>query len=156
MATRDLIRQLLPGPAEPAVDAVSVLHTLLDDATIETTGALFGIADAANLVRLTPHALRYYEQQGLVSPGRNTAGHRVYSAFDLRRLVFLARMRVSGMTMRDLRRYIELVERGNTTIPDRREIMIAQRNRIMQQQRELALALAVTEFKIGAYGGHPE
>lgn len=156
MSTRELIQRLLPSRAEPAGEAVSALHALLDDTTIETTGTLLGIADAANLVRLTPHALRYYEQQGLVRPGRNTAGHRAYTAFDLRRLIFLTRMRVSGMTMSDLRRYIELVELGSTTIPERREIMIAQRSRILQQQRDLALALTVTEFKIGAYGGHPE
>jgi DNA-binding transcriptional MerR regulator len=65
-------------------------------------------------------------------------------------------MRVSGMTMHDLTRYISLVEQGASTIPERRSIMLEQRDRIKRQFRELALALETTEFKIRAYDGHPE
>ena len=68
---------------------------------------------------------------GLVRPARNASGYREYSAFDLRRLVFLTRMRLSGMTMQDLKRYIALVEQGPSTIPERRRIMLDQRDRIV-------------------------
>ena len=88
-------------------------------------------------------------------PGRNASGYREYSAFDLRRLVFLTRMRLLGMTMKDLTRYIELVEQGPSTIPERRCIMLDQRDRIAQQLRELSLALETTEYKIRVYDGHP-
>lgn len=115
-----------------------------------------GITEAAAIVGLTAHTLRYYEQQGLVLPARNSAGYREYSPDALRRLIFLSRMRVSGMPMRELRRYITLVEQGDATIPDRRAMMHAQRDRIRLQLRELGLSLETTEFKIHTYDGHPE
>ena len=65
-------------------------------------------------------------------------------------------MRLSGMTMQDLRRYIALVEQGASTIPERRRIMHEQRDRIRRRLRELSLALETTEYKIRAYDGHPE
>ncbi len=154
MTTEGLIRRLLDAP--PEASPVDALHELLDDATIEPDAPPLGVTEAAALVSLSPHTLRYYEREGLVRPHRDPSGYRVYSAFDLRRLVFLTRMRVSGMTMRDLKRYIGLVEQGDETIAERRKIMLDQRERIKLELRELALALETTEYKIRSYDGHPD
>lgn len=144
MSTHALIDRLLLSH-EDGPPPIEVLHALLDGGTAEASEAPLGIADAAALVGLTPHTLRYYEQQELVRPGRTGAGHRAYGPDDLRRLVFLTRMRVSGMSMRDLRRYVRLVDEGESTVPERRDLMLAQRERIVQQQRDLALALLATD-----------
>jgi DNA-binding transcriptional MerR regulator len=158
MPTTDaLIERLLQTPADADDSVIDVLHKLLDDSTIEDASVTpRSVAVAARLVGMSPHTLRYYEQQGLVRPARNASGYREYSAFDLRRLVFLIRMRLSGMTMQDLKRYISLVEQGDSTIPERRQIMLDQRDRIRRQLRELRLALETTEYKLRTYGGHPD
>ena len=105
---------------------------------------------------LPASTLRYYEAAGLVCPARNRAGRREYGPSDLRRLIFITRMRASGMTMRDLQRYVALAEQGPETEPERRAIMIEQRERIRRQLRELTLALDATEYKIRRYGGAPD
>lgn len=152
MATERLIAQLMEHIALiPDVSAVTVLHELLDDSTIDDSAPPVGIADAAALLDLSPHTLRYYEEQGLVHPGRTANGYRAYSAFDLRRLVFLTRMRVSGMAMAELKRYIALVEQGESTVAERRRIMLDQRERIERRIRELTLALEATDYKIRTY-----
>jgi DNA-binding transcriptional MerR regulator len=157
MATDDIMERLLDAMDDDVLDsAVDALHALLDDATIELGAPPMSVTDTAALVRLSPHTLRYYEQEDLVRPARNASGYREYSAFDLRRLVFLTRMRMSGMTMRDLKRYIALVEQGPATEAQRRDIMLAQRDRIRRQLRELTLSLEATEYKLRTYGGHPE
>lgn len=156
MATEALIERILAASDGPSSSAIDALHELLDDATIEASATPKSVAEAARLVGLSTHTLRYYEQEGLVRPARNASGYREYSAFDLRRLVFLTRMRLSGMTMTDLKRYIRLVEQGPSTIPERRRIMLDQQDRITRQIRELGLALETTEYKIRVYDGHPE
>lgn len=155
MSTDTLIDRILDRGGEASGTVIDAVHALMDDATIETSERSLSVAEAAALLGLSGHTLRYYEKQGLVRPGRNASGYREYSAFDLRRLVFLTRMRLSGMTMSDLGRYIALVEQGPSTIEERRAIMLDQRDRIAVQIRELALAMEITEFKIRAYGGHP-
>lgn len=155
MATADLIERMLAEPRTPSASAVDALHALLDDSTVEEASARLGIAEAAALLGQSPHTLRYYERAGLVHPARNAAGYREYSASHLRRLVFLIRMRVSGMTMRELQHYVQLVERGEETLPERRQMMIDQRDRIARQLGELTLALETTDYKIRAYGGAP-
>ena len=74
----------------------------------------------------------------------------------MQRGIVITRMRAAGMTMRDLRRYIALVNQGPGTEDERRAIMISQRPRIKRQLRELSLTLQVTDYKIQTYGGHPE
>lgn len=156
MAAETLIRQLTNDSAgRTAGDAVAAVHALAGDSVIDPDAGPLGIAEAARLLGLSPHTLRYYEQEGLVRPARNASGYRGYSAADLRRLVFLTRMRVSGMTMADLRRYVALADSGPATEPERREMMLAHRDRIRRRLRELTLALDATEYKIAAYGGAP-
>ena len=156
MATEALVERILATGDDPPTSVVDAVHELVDDSTIDASAAPKGVAEAAEFVGLSTHTLRYYEQQGLVRPARNASGYREYSASDLRRLVFLTRMRLSGMTMRDLKRYIALVEQGASTIPERRRIMLDQRGRIRRRLRELTLALETTEYKIRAYNGHPD
>lgn len=156
MAAEALIRKLTEDRAgEPTGDTVAAVHALVDDSVIDPDAAPLGVAEAARLLGLSPHTLRYYEQEGLVRPARNGSGYRGYSAGDLRRLIFLTRMRVSGMSMADLRRYVALADQGSGTEPERREMMLAHRDWIRQRLRELTLALEATEYKIAAYGGAP-
>lgn len=154
MTTESLARKLADEPPDSVSEAV---RALLDESGRgPAASARLSVADAASLTGLSAHTLRYYEQEGLVRPARNSSGYREYSEADLRRLVFLTRMRTSGMTMQDLRRYVSLAEQGPATEPERRAIMVQQRDRIRQQIRELTLALETTEYKIVAYDGHPE
>lgn len=154
MSTAALIEQILRPDAEVDETAVDALHALLDDDAIASANPL-GIAEAAHVVRLSPHTLRYYEKEGLVHPARDDSGYRSYGPEDLRRLVFLTRMRLSGMPMGTLKRYVGLVEQGPATEPERRAMMLEHREHIRLQLRELTLALAATDYKIRAYGGAP-
>jgi putative merR family transcriptional regulator len=72
----------------------------------------------------------------------------------MRRLVFLIRMRVSGMTMTELRRYIDLVEQGPGTKPERLKVMQEHRARVRSKIAELQFALDITDYKIATYGGN--
>lgn len=156
MSTEDLIERLLGAPVEASSSMTEALHVLLDDSTIDPAAPNKTVSEAASLTRLSSHTLRYYEQEGLVRPSRNSSGHREYSPADLRRLIFLTRMRLSGMSIGNLKRYIALVEQGRGTEPERRQLMLAQRAEIQRRIRELTLALEATEFKIRTYGGHPD
>jgi DNA-binding transcriptional MerR regulator len=81
------------------------------------------------------------------------AGHRVYDTDAVRRLVFLTRMRLSGMPMRDLQHYISLVDAGEQTVPERLDVLVEHRDTIRRRIRELTLSLTAVEYKIATYGG---
>jgi DNA-binding transcriptional MerR regulator len=152
MATNELMSKALAGLSE--VDgpmSVEVIHRLADLTELD---APLTIADVAELLDVSPHTLRYYERAGLITVSRAGGGHRSYDAEAVRRLVFVTRMRLSGMPMRDLQHYVHLVDQGGTTVPERMDMLLEHRDTIRRQIRELTLSLAATEYKITTYGGH--
>ena len=72
------------------------------------------IADAAERLGLTTDTLRYYEKDGLLlrPVGRTPSGHRRYGPDDLRWIELVTRLRSTGMAIRDVRRYADLVRDG--------------------------------------------
>ena len=109
------------------------------------------IATTADRLGVSAHTLRYYERIGLVRVDRDASGHRRYDAAGVRRLVFLTRMRASGMPIRDLRRYVDMVEAGRDTVPERLSLLTEHRDGLRTRIDELRLALAATDYKIAAY-----
>ena len=109
------------------------------------------IATTADRLGVSAHTLRYYERIGLVRVERDASGRRRYDAASVRRLVFLTRMRTSGMPIRDLRRYIKLVEAGRDAVPERLALLTEHRDGLRARIDELRLALSATEYKISVY-----
>ena len=142
------LRLAVDPPGGVSVEALAEL-TRPDDR------ADWDIATTAEHLGVSAHTLRYYERIGLVAVPRDRAGHRRYDAACVRRLVFMTRMRVSGMSISDLRRYVELVDAGEQTVRERVELMLEHRDTLRAQIAQLQLALAVTEFKIATYEGNP-
>lgn len=86
------------------------------------------IGDAAAAANLTPRALRYYEQEGLLAARRTPSGHREYEPRDIRRLRTLRDLLATGLTIADVRSIAHLLDAETTDIasqagePDRCEI----------------------------------
>ncbi|MDQ6772188.1 MAG: MerR family transcriptional regulator [Candidatus Dormibacteraeota bacterium] len=71
------------------------------------------IANAAEATGLSTHTLRYYERVGLMLDriGRASSSHRRYSDDEIRWVVFLTKLRRTGMPIRVMREYADLVRR---------------------------------------------
>ncbi|MFF8769001.1 MerR family transcriptional regulator [Kitasatospora sp. NPDC015120] len=103
---------------------------------------------------LTAHTLRWYERIGLLDPvDRSASGQRRYSDADLHRLAFLGRLRLTGMPVADMLRYVELAREGERTSVDRRDLLLAHREAVRQQIADLHATLAVLDHKIDVYNG---
>lgn len=138
--------------------AATVEHALdglrTQDSAVPDPGTHLTIAEMAERTGVSAHTLRYYERIGLLSVSRNASGHRSYSAADLARVVFLTRLRMTGMPIRELQRYVALLGEGESTVPQRLDMLLAHREAVRAQLVELQSALETVEFKIAAYGGH--
>ncbi|MEL6982686.1 MAG: MerR family transcriptional regulator [Actinomycetota bacterium] len=142
---------------EAALDADGTVSIeSLHDLTVADDVGPLGIAEMAERAGVSAHTLRYYERIGLLDVARDGAGHRRYDAAAVRRVVFLTRMRLSGMAISDLQTYVDLVDQGDATIPDRLDMLLEHRDTLRGQIRQLQLSLATTEFKIATYGGETQ
>lgn len=110
------------------------------------------IQQVAEGTGLTVHTIRYYERAGLLPPvARNGGGHRRYLPHDVDSLLFLTRLRTTGMPIHGVRRYAELVREGDQTMAARQRMLEAHREAVRAHMDELALNLRVLDFKIGLY-----
>jgi DNA-binding transcriptional MerR regulator len=137
------------------------VDTVLDllqrqDAAAPAQDATLTIAEMAERTGVSAHTLRYYERIGLLSVARDAAGYRMYNSRDYARVVFLNRLRMTGMSIRDLQRYIALVAEGDASVPERLQMMLAHRDAVRAQIQELTFALDTIDFKIATYGGRAE
>jgi DNA-binding transcriptional MerR regulator len=110
------------------------------------------IGQVARATGLSTHTLRYYEQAGLLrSVGRTSAGHRLYSPADLEWLQFVMRLKATGMPISGMRTFAQLRAHGDSTIDERRELLVAHRDAVLAHIAELQTNLAAIVDKIRWY-----
>jgi DNA-binding transcriptional MerR regulator len=110
------------------------------------------ISEAAERTGLSAHTLRYWERAGLLHPvSRNGSGHRRYAADDLERIKFLTKLRATGMPIRQVRRYAELMAGGEETEGDRLALLQAHRREVLAKLEETAGHLELIDWKINLY-----
>src|ERR1017187_1596401 len=109
----------------------------------------YTIRSMAERCGMTTHTLRYYERVGLIQPvGRAHNGHRRYSEADEAWINFLHCMRATNMPIREMQRYAELREIGDSTSLDPRNTLEDNRAAIAAQIGELQDAPALLTHKI--------
>ncbi|MEV7599098.1 MerR family transcriptional regulator [Kitasatospora sp. NPDC089797] len=112
------------------------------------------ISEVAAASGLTAHTLRWYERIGLLDPvDRAVGGQRRYCDRDLHRLAFLGRLRLTGMSVADMLKYVDMARRGEQTYDERRRLLEAQRDEVRQRIVDLQATLAVLDHKIDLYAG---
>ena len=68
------------------------------------------IGNVAERSGLPPKTIRYYEDIGLIRPGRSANGYRAFGESDLHKLAFLGRARALGFTIEECRTLLDLYE----------------------------------------------
>jgi DNA-binding transcriptional MerR regulator len=113
------------------------------------------IAEAARRTGVSVHTLRYYERAGLVvTPvDRNQAGRRRYRQLDLDWITVCTRLRATGMPIRTIRRYAQLVSAGPGNEQERLALLEAHRADVTAKLAELHENLELIDHKIDVYRG---
>ena len=114
--------------------------------------ATLTISGAAEASGVSAHTLRYYERAGLLDPvDRGHSGHRRYAEEDLVRIQFLTKLRSTGMPIRQIKAYADLVRRGEDTAEARLAMLEAHREAVLAQLEETSRNLELIEKKIDFY-----
>jgi DNA-binding transcriptional MerR regulator len=93
----------------------------------------FSISEAAVEAGVSLDTLRYYERAGLMleAVARAESGHRRYSERDAGWMVFLTKVRKTGMSIRRMRDYAVLVRAGRGNEQQRLALLEAHREEVL-------------------------
>lgn len=113
------------------------------------------IAEAARRTGVSVHTLRYYERAGLVvtTIDRTRTGRRRYHQLDLDWITVCTRLRATGMPIKTIRRYAELVAGGPGNEQARLALLEAHRYEVNAKLAELRENLRLIDHKIDVYRG---
>jgi MerR family transcriptional regulator, aldehyde-responsive regulator len=113
---------------------------------------LLQVSEAAQRCGVSANALRYYERVGLLDPvDRDGAGRRLYDEQTIAEAVFVIRMRETGMSIRTLREYLDLLRAGEHTTDRRREILLEHRKRLLAHRTAIDACLELMAFKLDRF-----
>ena len=73
----------------------------------DDTGELFGITQLCQEFGISPRAIRFYEDKGLLQPRRVNAA-RVYTRRDRARLALILRSKAIGASLAEIKHYLDL------------------------------------------------
>jgi DNA-binding transcriptional MerR regulator len=110
------------------------------------------IADAVRATGVSAYTLRYYERVGLIDGvERADSGHRRYNDEDLAWIEVLQCLRATGMPIRRVLRYAELVRAGEGNEGDRLALLEEHRAAVRARLAEVRTHLAFIERKSASY-----
>ena len=111
---------------------------------METERAEFSISELAREFDVTPRAIRFYEDQGLLAPRRD-GQRRIYTPRDRTRLKLTLRGKRLGLTLAEIRELIDMYEPGRDERPQLerfREVLEAHRKSLLQQRADIEAQLS--------------
>ena len=116
------------------------------DATERTE---YSISELAREFDVTPRAIRFYEDQGLLSPRRD-GQRRIYTLRDRTRLKLTLRGKRLGLTLSEIRELIDMYEPGRDERPQLKRflaVLEAHKAGLLQQRADIEAQLA----ELGAF-----
>ena len=102
------------------------------------------ITELAQEFDITPRAIRFYEDMGLLMPGR-AGRNRVYSQRDRTRLKLTLRGKRLGLSLQEIKQLVEMYDSPSDTAPQLKAFLavLAEHRRQLELQREdLEITLA--------------
>ena len=113
---------------------------------------IYTVGEMAKSLGVPSSTLRYYDKEGLLPfVERSSSGIRVFHEKDYEWLQIISCLKKTGMSIKDIRKYIILAMEGDKTIDERLELFKNQRKALEAQIAELQRAMNVLNFKCWYY-----
>lgn len=113
---------------------------------------IYTVSEIAKLLDIAPSTLRFYDREGLIPfVERSSGGTRIFTEKDYQWLKIISYLKKAGMSLKDIRRYIEMAMQGDKTIDQRLQMFLEQREKLRQQLENLQQALDIVEFQCWYY-----
>lgn len=112
----------------------------------------FTVKQLSDKYNLSAHTIRFYDDQGLFPDViRTNNGTRLFSEEHLDWVNLVLCLRNTGMSISDIKHFIELSKKGDSTIPERYEIILNQKKKAEEDLKEMQKRLEVLGHKENYY-----
>ena len=129
--------------AAPSAQEVVASHR--DDGT----GALFGISELCAEFGISPRALRFYEDKGLLAP-RRINGTRVYTRRDRARLALILRAKFIGSSLAEIKHFLDLYGSNGEGLAQQQRFVLARTDAAIAEleQKRAHIEATLAELRV--------
>lgn len=110
------------------------------------------IGDVAKMFNLPVSTIRYYDKLGLLPAMERKGGIRQFNQPEIETLRVIECLKQSGMELKDIQLFMEMVRQGPKTYQEREALFEKQLETVEEKIQELERTKAMIEFKIWYYG----
>jgi len=112
----------------------------------------YSIGQVAKLMNISTFTLRYYDNSGLFPfIKRDESGKRIFEESDLEFLGVIYCLKQTGMTIPQIKNFIEMTQKGSDSFKDRYNMFVSRREAIDEQIQELLTYRECIDFKCDYY-----
>lgn len=107
----------------------------------------YSIKEVADMMGVTTATIRYYDSQGLLPNIKRVSGRRVFEDEDFKWLRVLNCMKKIDMPIKKIKEYVDLCADGDKTLQARYDLILEQKQVVLNQIKELKSCLKELEYK---------
>ncbi len=112
----------------------------------------YTIGEMAKLLDVAPSALRYYDKEGLLPfMERTESGIRIFKDSDYEILKIIHCLKSTGMQIKDIKEFINLVLQGDESIDARLELFRKRKFELEKQMADLQETMDTVNYKCWYY-----
>ena len=109
---------------------------------------LYTVGEMAKKIGVAPSTLRYYDKEGLLPfVERSGGGIRMFKDSDMESINIMECLKKTGMTIKEIKQFIDWCREGDSTIEDRLALIDRQRENVLKQMEQLYRTLDTLTYK---------
>lgn len=113
---------------------------------------LYTVGEMARFLNISASTLRYYDKEGLLPfVERSNSGIRVFSDKDYEWLKIIECLKKSGLSIKEIRSYIDMIKRGDDSLYERLQLFEERKKDVERQIEELQETLDLLKYKCWYY-----
>lgn len=112
----------------------------------------YTIGEVAEMFNISISTLRFYDKEGLLlNLERDSSGIRKFNDSNLEALRVIKCLKMSGMEIKEIKKFMKWCSLGDSTILKRRDMFIKQKENIENKIKELESSLDMIKYKCWYY-----
>lgn len=113
---------------------------------------LYTVGEMAKVLNVPASTLRYYDKEGILPfVERSSGGIRMFTDKDYEWLKVVECLKKSGLSIKDIKAFIEMIERGDDSLTERLKLFRSRREAVQKQMSDMQETLDYLEFKCWYY-----
>lgn len=113
---------------------------------------MFTMKETCSETGMTYEALKFYCNEGLVpNVKRDKNNHRLFDERDIAWIKSLTCLKNCGMSIQEMKVYIQLCQKGESSIPERKAILAQKRLELLKKMDDLQSSIGYIDWKQNFY-----